>query len=49
MKMQKKNIEYTTCTDIEKMLAQGIKSAPVLQVNDELLQFADAVKWVNNK
>jgi hypothetical protein len=48
--MKMKNIEYTVCTDIETMTKQGIKSAPMLQMEDSsLLNFSDAVKWVNNK
>ncbi len=47
-KMQKKNIEYTTCTDMDEMLAHGIKSAPALELdNNQILNFSDAVRWVN--
>ena len=49
MKMKQKNIEYEVTTDVQEMLALGIKSAPMLQVEGELLQFADAVKWVNEQ
>lgn len=48
MKMKQKHIEYEEFTDIDAMLAMGIKSAPLLQVDDgKLLDFAEAVKWVN--
>ena len=47
-KMQKKNIEYSVCTDVNEMLSQGIKSAPALQMEDgTILNFTDAVRWVN--
>ena len=50
MKLNKKNIEYNTCTDIDEMTAQGIKSAPTLKLEDNtILNFADAIKWVNEK
>lgn len=47
-KLNKKNIEFRTCTDMEEMLALGIKGAPALRLEDEsILNFADAVRWVN--
>lgn len=49
MKLNKKNIEYTVCTDKEKMTSLGMKAAPSLQLMEDgpLLGFADAIKWVN--
>lgn len=49
MKMKQKNIEYEVTTDVQEMLALGIRSAPILQVEGELLQFTDAVKWINEQ
>lgn len=49
MKMKQKNIEYEVSTNVEEMLALGIKSAPILSKEGELLQFADAVKWINEQ
>lgn len=47
-KLQKKNIEYSTCTDMDEMLSHGIKSAPALELEDKtILNFSDAVRWVN--
>lgn len=47
MKLNKANIEYTICDDTDKMTEIGLKAAPALEVNGEILGFADAVKWVN--
>ncbi len=48
MKLEKKNIEHTINTNVQEMLAAGIRTAPTLRLNDgTLLQFNDAVKWVN--
>ena len=48
MKLNKKNIEFDTCTDVEQMTSLGIKSAPTLQLEDNtILNFTEAVKWVN--
>ena len=47
-KMQKKNIEYSVCTDVNEMLSHGIKAAPALELEDnQILNFSDAVRWVN--
>lgn len=47
-KLESKNIEFETVTDVDKMLELGIQSAPILSVDGELLKFPDAIKWVNN-
>ena len=48
-KLKQKNIEYIENTDIEEMKSLGMMSAPMLKVNDSLLSFVDAVKWVNSQ
>ena len=49
-KKKEKNIEFTTCSNMDEMLLKGIKSAPVLELEDNtILNFTDAVRWVNNK
>ena len=46
-KMDMKGIEYTESGDIDFLLERGIKQAPVLDVNGELLDFIEANKWIN--
>ena len=46
-KLQKKGIEYREVTDIEEMTRLGMKSAPALSVDGELLDFRKANDWVN--
>ena len=46
-KLQKKGIDYTEVTDIEEMTRLGMKSAPALSVDGELLDFKKANDWVN--
>lgn len=49
-KLKIKKIEYTTCTDVDEMLSRGIKSAPRLELEDgSLLEYTDAIQWVNSK
>jgi glutaredoxin-related protein len=48
-KLTQKNIEFNVVTDINKMESLGIQSVPILEVNDKLLNFTDAVAWVNKQ
>lgn len=47
MKLKAKNIEYIENNDTEEMLHLGLKSAPALKVGEKLMDFSEAVKWVN--
>ena len=47
MKLDKKGISYTKVEDVNTMLAKGIKTAPYLEVDNELMDFTQAVAWVN--
>ena len=47
-KLDNKNIQYSICEDRKKMISLGFMSAPMLQVNNEILNFGAAIKWVNN-
>ena len=48
-KLTEKNIEYTESNDIEVMVSMGIDQVPVLSVDGELLEFAEANKWINER
>lgn len=45
-KLEQSNIQFDVCTDVEKMQALGINQLPVLSVDNKLLNFAEAIKWV---
>lgn len=45
-KLENASIEYIKKTDIDEMLDKGIMSAPYLEVNGELMNFNESVKWV---
>lgn len=49
MKLKQKNLSYTEVDDVDTMLNKGIKAAPYLEVDGELMDFNTAVKWVNNQ
>lgn len=46
-KLNVKNIEYKTVKDVAVMKELGITTLPVLGVENDLLSFADAVKFIN--
>lgn len=48
-KLKQKNVEYVEVDDVDTMLAKGIKSAPYLEVDDMMMDFNEAVKWVNER
>lgn len=48
-KLADKQIGYTEENDVEKMLALGIETVPVLRVGNDMMDFARAVRWVNSK
>lgn len=47
-KLNLKDIEYEINTDMNKMESLGIMSVPILEVDNQLLQFKEAVDWINN-
>lgn len=47
-KLEQKNINFTESNDFQKLLDVNIKTLPVLEVDNQLLTFNDAVKYVDN-
>jgi len=48
-KLNMKGIQFEKVDDIAVLQAKGMDTMPMLEVNGELLGFADAVKWVNSQ
>ena len=46
-KLQSKNIEYTENHDIDDMRKLGIMSVPYMMVDEYLMDFGEAISWVN--
>ena len=46
-KLQSKRIYYIKNTSVEEMTKLGFITVPMLKVNDEYLDFGEAVRWVN--
>lgn len=45
-KLDEKNINYETYKDAKVMLSKGIKSAPMLEIDGEMMNFNEAIKWI---
>lgn len=46
-KLIQKNIEFEIKSSVGQLIKLGFKSAPILDVNGELMDFGKAVEWVN--
>lgn len=47
--LDNKGIGYNEVNDIELMLLKGFKSMPMLEVNGDVMTYAQALKWLNNE
>ena len=48
-KLEQANIEYETCKDTNIMTEKGFDFMPVLDADGQVMNFGEAVKWVNNQ
>jgi len=48
-KLSDKGIAFGISEDVDEMIQRGFKSAPVLEVDGEFMDFTAAINWVNNK
>ena len=48
-KLDAKGIPYEAVTDVDEIIEKGFAQAPVLVVNDDVMEFATAVQWVNEQ
>ena len=46
-KLTDAGINFDECNDVDTMLNLGIKEVPVLCVNEDLFDFVNANKWIN--
>ena len=47
--LTQKNIPFTEVTDVEEMMKKGIMSAPVLEVDGNMMNVGQAAKWIMNQ
>lgn len=48
-KLEEKGIDFKINDSVDKMLSLGIKEVPYLDTGEELLNFREAVSWVNRQ
>lgn len=48
-KLDEAGISYIENENVEEMLALGMKSAPALKVEETVLKFTEAIKWLEEK
>jgi hypothetical protein len=46
--LQQARIDYTVCSNDKVMLAHGFDTLPQLQVNETIMDYVDAFKWIYN-
>lgn len=47
-KLQDKNLNFDIVDDLEIIKEKGITIVPMLDINNNLLNFKEAVDWINN-
>ena len=47
-KLDNANIGFVMCTNVYEKQAMGFTTVPMLKVGDEIMNFGEAVKWVNS-
>ena len=45
-KLKEKKIDYVLNKDVDLMLEKGFMSAPMFEVDDNMMGFSEAMKWV---
>lgn len=48
-KLTVKNIDFEEVNDKDEMIEKGITQVPMMEINDELLDFVKANDWINNR
>jgi glutaredoxin len=48
-KLDSKNITYEICSDVKTMVAKGFRSAPILEVDNEVFTYLDAINWIKER
>lgn len=48
-KLIEKNIQFEENNDVELMLQKGFDTAPMLEVNGEIMNFKEATAWINKQ
>lgn len=47
-KLKQKNVDYIENNNIDEMQKMGITAVPMLMINSDLLNFVEAVEYINS-
>lgn len=47
-KMDEKGIDYEIISDVDLMQKNGFMTLPILEVDEKVMDFGKAIKWVTN-
>lgn len=48
-KLKQQNIDFILETDLTKMMNMGYMEAPLLEINNEIYNFSQAIKWLKGE
>jgi glutaredoxin len=48
-KLDDKGIKYETCSDVNIMQEKGFRSVPMLQIDENIMTYLDAIKWIKEQ
>ena len=48
-KLEQKNIEFKENNDVKLMMQKGFTSAPMLEIDNIIYDFKEAVKWIGEQ
>ena len=48
-KLADAQIDYSVIEDVDVMVSKGLKDVPWLEVDGNLMNFADSSKWINER
>lgn len=48
-KLNAKGVDFIESNDIDLMISKGFTSSPMLEVDDTVMNFANANKWINER
>jgi len=48
-KLNNKKIEYDVVSDVDIMLSKGFQAVPILEVDNNVMDFLTANKWINER
>jgi glutaredoxin len=48
-KLDEKNITYEVCSDVKVMMEKGMRSVPMLEVNNKIINYEESLNWIKEQ